>query len=91
MINNNQLIEFIAEQAGLTDITVRGKTIEYVRARAVAIKLLTERGLGRHETARLLKREPKTIRHALLSWSTIWADDISAVRLYHAGQAALAD
>ena len=90
MINNNQLIEFIAKQAGLTDITAQIKAVEYVRARAVAIKLLTERGLGRHETARLLKREPKTIRHALLSWPTIWADDISAVRLYHAGQAALA-
>ena len=91
MINNNQLIEFIAKQAGLADITAQIKAVEYVRARAVAIKLLTERGLGRLETARLLKREPKTIRHALLSWPTIWAGDISAVRLYHAGQAALAD
>ena len=91
MINNNQLIDFIAKQAGLADITAQIKAVEYVRARAVAIKLLTERGLGRLETARLLKREPKTIRHALLSWPTIWAGDISAVRLYHAGQAALAD
>lgn len=91
MINNNQLIDFIAKQAGLADITAQIKAVEYVRARAVAIKLLTERGLGRLETARLLKREPKTIRHALLSWPTIWAGDISAVRLYHAGQAALTD
>lgn len=91
MINNEQLIDFITKQAGLADITAQIKAVEYVRARAVAIKLLTERGLGRLETARLLKREPKTIRHALLSWPTIWAGDISAVRLYHAGQAALAD
>lgn len=36
MINNNQLIEFIAKQAGLADITAQIKAVEYVRARATA-------------------------------------------------------
>ena len=91
MTNNNQLIDIVATQAGLPDLNSPLKTTEYVRARAVAVKLLKESGISCNETARLLRRDSKTIRHARDTWEHIWEKDVTAMRLYRACQTALAD
>lgn len=91
MTYHRSLIDWIGQHTGLDDILAPVKTTEYVRARAVAVQLITERGVGTCEAARLFKREPKTIRHALATWPSIWAKDAAAMRLYRAAQAHLAE
>lgn len=90
MLNDRELIEWIEQETELGDLRLPNRGTEYVRARAVAIKLITERGARPGEIARRLHRDPKTIRHAIGSWATIWAHDAAAKHLYEAGRAALA-
>ena len=91
MTYHRSVIDWIGQHTGLGDILAPIKSTEYVRARAVAIKLITESGLGTCEAARLFKREPKTIRHAINTWPHLWAKDGAAMRIYRAAQAHLAE
>lgn len=89
-MNNHELLELVARRAGLDgtdDLLTKCKTTEYVRARAVAVMLLTDRGVGVNEIGRLLNHYPKTIRHARDTWPHVWAKDATARRLYEECQA----
>ena len=90
-MNNHEILELIAVRAGLDDITGHSRTTEYVRARAVAVQILTDRGASRNEIARLLKREAKSVYHSRKTWPDIWAKESTALRLYRSCQAQLAD
>ena len=84
-MNATELIDLVAQRAGLGDagaLAAAGRATEYVRARAVVIKILTEWRLGPHEISRLLKRTPKAVRHLREAWPHVWAKDAIAVRLY---------
>lgn len=80
MFSPMELIRFVARlaQSRPSEITGPNRMRELVRARAVIIKVMDEKGLSFSSTGRWLNRNRATVRHHLETFNYNFADDMVA-------------